>query len=111
MLLNFDVGAAIGVGGAFITLGTIIAGMFWRLMSRIERKVDHVVDSMTTKEQCAVHRQAFEEMFNGHDHTKEGDLVIIRREHGQVYQETEGLPQGRGELLSEGVGKVVGKTL
>jgi len=104
MNLNFDIAAIIG-------LGSIAATLFWRMMTRIESKVDHVVENMTTRRECAAHRDSFRELFNGHDHTQEGDLVVIRRAHGQVQSGTEGLPERRSELLSEGTGKIVGKAL
>jgi len=92
--INFDVAAIVGIG-------SIAATIFWRQMARIESKVDHLVDNMVNKESCAAHRNFFTEMFNGHDHTPEGDLVVIRRSHGPVHQETEGVSGSGSKLLPE----------
>lgn len=88
---------------AIIGLGTVAATFFWRLnnhmyqkICHVEEKVDHIAENMTTKAECAAQRQAYQEMFNGHDHTPDGDLVVIRRkQHGQVQQDSEEVLRGR----------------
>ena len=101
MNVSFDLAAMLG-------LGFTAAMMFWRLFARLEKKVDHVIEHMTTKDACAAHREALTGLLNGHAHTDEGDLVVIRRAHGPIHSGAEEVPRGRYIKLPKASGEDVG---
>jgi len=65
--------------GALMALGSLAALMFWRLLNRMEKKVDHVVDHMVTKRECDLRHSRMEQDFNTHYHIPDDGVGIIKR--------------------------------
>jgi hypothetical protein len=66
--------------GALIALGGVASVLFWRLLARVEKKVDHVIDNMVTRDACAERHRILDEDFDHHYHIPDDGVAVIKGE-------------------------------
>jgi len=60
------------------SVGGLISAMFWRILSRMEKKLDRIEERMVNQEECERKHQEVEEMLWGHRH--EDGVVVVKVE-------------------------------
>lgn len=76
--------------GVLVTIGCGAAAFFWRIINHVfqkvcavDTKVDHIIENMVTKNDCADRRLDIAKAFNGHFHPEEGGVAVMRKEKNQ----------------------------
>ena len=64
--------------GTIVALGVVASGFFWRILSRLERKVDQIVEHMVNKADCMARHQSMESQFKRHYHIPDDGVGVIQ---------------------------------
>lgn len=76
---TFDVDIA-----ALIAIGGVAATFFWRMLTRIEKKIDCVSEEMVKKHECDARYEFRENQFRNHYHLPNDGVAVFK---GGVFHE------------------------
>jgi hypothetical protein len=67
--------------GALIALGAVAATLFWRMLARLEGKVDRLGEHMVPRSECVARHFEMQKEFDHHYHIPDDGVAVIKGDH------------------------------